>query len=72
MTICHGLIAFFLIFKPLEFDRFKIGIAQLLQEPKKLDGATVAHPVGDDCKRLLRVAISGTISQGNVIRNTLG
>ena len=47
-------------------------MAQLLPKPKKLDGATVAHPIVNNCKGLLRVAISGTISLENVIRSTMG
>jgi hypothetical protein len=49
--------------KPLEFERFKIRIAQLFPKPKKLDGAAAAHPIVDDGKRLLRVPISRDVSQ---------
>lgn len=31
--------------KPLEFDRFKIGVVQLFPGTKKLDGIPVAQPV---------------------------
>ena len=72
MTVCHGLVACCLVFKPLEFDSFKIRIVEFLPKANKFDGAPAAHPVVNNCKGLLRVAISGNIRQGNVIRSTLG
>ena len=68
----HEVVAPSLIFKPLEFERFKKLITEFLPKPNKFNGAPAAHPVVNNCKRLLRVAISGNISQGNVIRSTLG
>ena len=52
-----------LIFKPLEFERFKTRVAQFLPKSEKLDGAAAAHPIVDDRKRLLRVSIPGDVRQ---------
>jgi hypothetical protein len=48
-------------FKPLEIERFKRGIAQLLPQPQKFDGAASPHPVVDDCKWILRVAKASNV-----------
>ena len=68
----HEVVAPGLIFEPLEFERFKKWITKFLPKPNKFDSAPAAHPVVNNCKGLLRVAISGNIRQGNVIRSTLG
>ena len=56
-----------LIFKPLEFERFKIRITQFLPKPEELDGAPATHPVVNDRKRLLCVPILGDVGQREII-----
>jgi hypothetical protein len=41
-----------LIFKPLEFERFKARIAEMLPQSDKLDSASAAHPIIYYSKRL--------------------
>ena len=46
-------------FKPLEFERFKIWIAQFFPKPEELNRATATRPVINDGKCLLPVSIPG-------------
>ena len=59
----NKVVAACLISKPLEFERFRNWIAQLLPGSTKLDGAAAAHPVVDDHKALLGVSISSDVGQ---------
>lgn len=53
-------------FKPIEFDRFKIGIVNLFPQAQKRNRGMVTHPVCHHDKSIIRIFIFGNVSQRNI------
>ena len=54
-------------FKPLEFDRFKIGVAQRLPQSHEFDDTSAPHQAVNNRKWFFLVPVFGNISQGDII-----
>ena len=62
---CKSIISRF-CFKPIEFDRFKIGIVNLFPQAQKWNRRMIAHPVCHHDKSIVWIFIFCNISERNV------
>src|SRR5664280_2803786 len=60
------------VFKPLEFEGFKISVIQPLPYTQIFNGIAVSHPVLDDMIRPIRLFVLRNVRQGNIVINSLG